>query len=201
MPLSLVLRDLFEPKIVASLLDYAVSREADFRPAKLGVDRVIPAYRKSSVIHDLGPFKETFETRILGLAPMLAEKLRMLRVDNPKLQLELVAHNDGAFYKQHIDTLPGTDFAERKTRLISGVYYFHTMPKAFSGGALRIHSLGIEGSGKARIVDYEPHHNSFVAFPSFAPHEVMPVSCPSQRFEHSRFAMNCWISVKRDPPK
>jgi Rps23 Pro-64 3,4-dihydroxylase Tpa1-like proline 4-hydroxylase len=44
----------------------------------------------------------------------------------------------------------------------------------------------------AAFADIEPGQNRLVAFPSWAPHEVMPISCPSRRFIDSRFAVNCW---------
>ena len=116
-------------------------------------------------------------------------KLRTAPVDAPKLETQLVAHNDGAFYSRHIDTqMIGR---HDHIRVLSGVYYFHAKPKAFTGGALRLYSIG-NGEGRT-FVDIEPEHNSLVVFPSWAPHEVMPVSCPSKRFVDSRFAINCWI--------
>jgi SM-20-related protein len=74
--------------------------------------------------------------------------------------------------------------------VLSGVYYFHAEPKAFTGGALRLYAIGGQGE---RYVDIEPTHNSLLMFPSWAPHEVMPVRCPSRRFVDSRFAINCWV--------
>jgi Rps23 Pro-64 3,4-dihydroxylase Tpa1-like proline 4-hydroxylase len=37
------------------------------------------------------------------------------------------------------------------------------------------------------------------SFPSWAPHEVMPISCPSKRFTDSRFAINYWVYRARTP--
>ena len=83
-----------------------------------------------------------------------------------------------------------------KDRIISAVYYFHCMPKGFSGGDLRLYRLGADplGEGKepGNHVDIEPVRNSMVAFPSWIMHEVRPVSCPSGDFRDYRFAVNCW---------
>jgi Rps23 Pro-64 3,4-dihydroxylase Tpa1-like proline 4-hydroxylase len=73
-------------------------------------------------------------------------------------------------------------------RTVSGVYYFYRQPKAFDGGELRLYAFGEEA-----FVDIEPSENAFVAFPSFAAHEVLPVTCPSGAFEDSRFSVNCWL--------
>jgi asparagine synthetase B (glutamine-hydrolysing) len=56
---------------------------------------------------------------------------------------------------------------------------------------------GIAGATDFDGADIEPIHNSLLMFPSWAPHEVMPVNCPSQRFIDSRFAINCWVHRER----
>ncbi len=106
------------------------------------------------------------------------------------IELELVRHNDGDFYRRHIDTatakIEPTIVAGQ--RMLSMVYYYHAEPKRYEGGALRL--LPIK-PGPA-FVDVLPGQNRLVAFPSWVPHEVMPISCPSGRFADSRFAINCW---------
>jgi len=47
--------------------------------------------------------------------------------------------------------------------------------------------------GSLCVVNIEPGRNGPLMFPSWAPHEVMPVNCPSGRFADSRFAINCWV--------
>ena len=81
-------------------------------------------------------------------------------------------------------------------RAISAVYYFYRLPRSFSGGVLRLHSIGKEGS----FVDIEPMNDRLIFFPPWFPHEVMPVVSPSGSFERSRFAINCWVYAKQLPP-
>jgi SM-20-related protein len=77
-------------------------------------------------------------------------------------------------------------------RVVSAVYYFHRLPKSFSGGALRVYPLaGREKSNT--FVEIEPVNDTLVFFPWWFPHEVLPVVCPSGQFEDSRFAVNCWV--------
>jgi Rps23 Pro-64 3,4-dihydroxylase Tpa1-like proline 4-hydroxylase len=57
---------------------------------------------------------------------------------------------------------------------------------------LRLHRIGSR-AGEEGGADIAPEPNSLVLFPSWAPHEVLLVRCPSGRFEDSRFAINCWI--------
>jgi Rps23 Pro-64 3,4-dihydroxylase Tpa1-like proline 4-hydroxylase len=75
--------------------------------------------------------------------------------------------------------------------MLSAVYYFHRMPKAFSGGCLRLHRIGARPGDIG--MDVTPIDNSLVVFPSWAPHEVLPVRCLSGAFGDSRFAVNCWV--------
>ena len=196
MPPYLVLRDFLDEETVAGLLAHALAHEADFEPTKTGhggEGKIYPDARVSVGTRDLGPFKAILKDKVLGLAPELVAKLRATPVEAAKVELQLVAHNDGAFYKHHIDTLTASD--RESIRVLSGVYYFHASPKAFTGGALRLYAIG--DPGKKTFVDIEPAHNTLLVFPSWAPHEVMPVSCPSKRFVDSRFAINCWVHRER----
>jgi SM-20-related protein len=198
MPPYVVLRDFLDEATVAGLLDHAVARQADFAPTKVGTRAVNPATRISSGTRDLGNFRAILKDKILGLVPKLIVDLRVTPFEPFRLETELVAHGDGAFYKQHIDTRTAHDPETHTIRVLSGVYYFNAEPKAFSGGALRLYAIG--GDDAVDFVDIEPQRNSLLVFPSWAPHEVRPVSCPSGRFIDSRFAINCWVHREKSPP-
>lgn len=167
MPPYVLLRDFLDHEAVAGLLDYALAREPG-RGEAVGVRSEI---RVSVSTRDLGPFRPMLRSKVLGLVPDLVGELQTTPVKSPRLELELVAHNEGAFYKRHIDTQ--TAGARDRIRVLSAVYYFHAAPKAFSGGALRLYAIG---GGNASFVDIEPAPNSLLVFPSWAPHEVMPIS-------------------------
>ena len=191
MPPHLVLRDFLSEDAVAGLFAFALANEAQFEPTKVGpIDqgKVNPKARISTAIREFAPFKQILKDKFRAAAPELTARLRATPIPEPKFELQLVAHNDGAFYRRHIDTQTASD--RKILRILSGVYYFHAMPRAFSGGALRLHPIG--GANDALFTDVEPEHNTLVVFPSWAPHEVMPVACPSRRFADSRFAVNCW---------
>lgn len=189
MPPHLVQRDFLPEETVAGLLDYALLHQADFAPTRLGSNQVNPAVRVSTGVRQLGPYREMLKSRILSIVPALTAELRATPFEAGMLELELVAHGDGAFYKRHIDTQTARYDEIKAIRLLSGVYYFNAEPKAFSGGALRFYAIG----PGVDFVDIAPMRNSLLVFPAWAPHEVMPVSCPSKRFIDSRFAINCWV--------
>ena len=191
LPPFVVLRDFLTAETVRELFEFALARERAFAPTRTGRNEsrnVRPEVRVSLGLRDLGAFRPMLKDKMQAIAPGLVAKLGMTPVDSPRFETELVAHNDGAFYKRHIDTHTASD---RDIRILSAVYYFHAEPKAFTGGALRLYAIG-DPAG-ARFVDIEPEHNTLLVFPSWAPHEVMPISCPSRRFADSRFAINCWV--------
>jgi Rps23 Pro-64 3,4-dihydroxylase Tpa1-like proline 4-hydroxylase len=196
MPPHAVLRDLLDEATAAALVDYARSREGDFRPTGVGTHAIDTSIRVSLGLRDLGAYRRVLETEVLGRLPELVASLGMPPFAASRFETQLVAHGDGAFYKRHVDTQTAGQYERAgEIRVLSGVYYVFARPKAFSGGALRLYAIG--GEAARDFVDIEPEHNAFVAFPSWAPHEVTAVSCPSRRFGDSRFAVNCWAHRRK----
>jgi Rps23 Pro-64 3,4-dihydroxylase Tpa1-like proline 4-hydroxylase len=133
----------------------------------------------------LGGFKTEFKAKVQEILPAMFETLNV-KPFIPMFELELVAHGDGAFFARHRDP------DKNQFRIISVVYYFHALPKIFSGGLLRLHSLA--GSGRdGTFIDISPDYDTLLFFPSMFPHEVLPVELPSGGFLNSRFAINCWL--------
>jgi len=195
-PPYIVLRDFLDEETVAALLDYAISRQSDFTPTRLRSRGVDPSVRISSGLRDLGKFRQVLKSKILDLLPSFLTEMGAPPVEEPKFETELVAHGDGAFYKRHIDLVTGPGYHDsEQIRVLSGVYYFNAEPQGFTGGALRLHAIG--GKEGDNFVDIAPLRNSLLVFLAWAPHEVMPVSCPSKRFIDSRFAINCWVFGKK----
>jgi len=190
MPPCQVRRDLLSPDECRDLLSWALDNEARFGPAALDKGLIDPAIRRSLSLRDLGPFSDLFEGKVRAMVPELIGQLRVTPFTTGEIELELVAHNDGAHFALHGDLYTGGASA-RGDRMLSAVYYFHRVPKAFSGGCLRMHRIGAMPSDMG--VDIAPDQNNLVVFPSWAPHEVLTVHCPSGAFGDSRFAVNCWV--------
>jgi SM-20-related protein len=182
------------------MLAWALGNEARFAPAGVGGAGVSPAVRRSVSLRDLGPLAAVLKGRLKDRAAGFVETLQTAPFAVSYVELELVAHNDGAFYSRHKDTSAGDDQAGHGHRVLSGVYYFHREPKAFSGGCLRLHAIrAMAGDvpGDDGALDVAPDQNTLVVFPSWGPHEVMPVICTSGAFADSRFAVNCWLHLRR----
>jgi Rps23 Pro-64 3,4-dihydroxylase Tpa1-like proline 4-hydroxylase len=151
-------------------------------------------YRKSSILYaTLFPsFYEFLRKKLMATIPSVLTKLNFSPFTVSQIEMQLTAHNDGCFYKIHNDSgSPETD-----TRVISYVYYFHKQPKNFSGGNLRLYATEWNNSyvlNEREFIDIEPHNNSIVFFDSRCKHEILPVSCPSRRFEDGRFTLNGWF--------
>lgn len=184
--------------MVERLLELALTREAAFVPTRVGNGNggmVNPSIRSSLLLRDLGELRLELEARFTAV---LGDAVRLLRLSPIRLhRLELVAHNEGAFYDEHIDTFTSQPDAQ-SDRALTGVYYFHRQPKAFSGGDLRLKAIAPAADGARHFTDIPPGQDMFVLFPSWVPHEVRKVSCPSGAFADSRFALNCWYRSGRE---
>ena len=175
--------------MLARLLNYAETSRDYFATSSVGYGdnkNVDLTRRRSTRLTKLGELENELRH---ALGPysiaVYVQAARHSTVRAYLIELEVVAHSDGAFFARHHDTIPQPNSATQ--RVISAVYYFHKVPKSFTGGVLRLHSIaaiGIEGS----FVDIEPTNDTLIFFPSWFPHEVLPVACPTGRFEDSRFA-------------
>lgn len=89
---------------------------------------------------------------------------------------------------RHVDTFIDPMQGDvRGVRVVSAVYYLHHQPKGFIGGELALYPF--RGDGPPELI--EPRHNRLVAFPSIAPHEVLPVQTGAA--EAARFSINYWL--------
>ncbi|WP_254173499.1 2OG-Fe(II) oxygenase [Planktothrix pseudagardhii] len=154
-------------------------------------------YRKSSILYaTLFPeFYEFLRKKLIATLPSILTQLNLSPFTISQVEMQLTAHNDSCFYKIHNDS----GSPETNTRIISYVYYFYKEPKNFSGGNLRLYATEWQNGyalNEREFIDIEPHNNSIVFFDSRCKHEVMPVSCPSRRFEDGRFTLNGWLRAE-----
>jgi Rps23 Pro-64 3,4-dihydroxylase Tpa1-like proline 4-hydroxylase len=172
-------------------LRFAQSNEDRFEDTQVtrGEEETVDRTRRVSKNLRLGKLEAVVSSQLKDLLPFIFQRLHIKPFTPSKLEVELVVHGDGAFFLRHIDTHTKRD---GRRRIISAVYYFHALPKAFSGGILRLHSAAASGQ-QHTFVDIAPDCDTLVFFPSFFPHEVLAVKCPTGQFMHSRFAINFWI--------
>lgn len=192
----LVMPEFLDEVMVERLLDFTLAHEAEFKQSKIGKGkgRLDDAYRRSSGLKISGALYDELKILFSAALPEAIAALGMTAFHANTCSLQLGSYNDGGHYRTHIDTdIEGDGPASH--RMLTGVYYLHALPKRFAGGELRMHSfVPVEMGGS--YADVPPDRNSFVLFPSWAPHEVRPVACPSGEFAHSRFSINCWFGRK-----
>jgi excisionase family DNA binding protein len=160
-----------------------------------------PTYRKSLVLYDLGDYSTLIKDRLFALLPRVLEAFHHEAFPIADVDVQVTASNDGDFFKVHQDN-SAVEPVDIPLREISYVYYFHSEPKAFTGGQLKLYNSqnGEVQSAKKRIAaTITPRQNTLVLFPSSYDHEVLPVRCPSRKFINSRFTVNGWIIREAAP--
>ncbi len=177
---------------VESLLEFVFNSQSQFYATHVTTGE--DDYRRSAMIPRalFADFADLMEERIQERLPEIFSRLGFSPFSIAEIEAQLTSHNDGHFYKIHNDN----GSAETATRELTYVYYFHGQPQGFSGGQLKIYDTVIrQGQYQAAETNHlvEPRYNSIVFFPSYHLHEVLPVHCPSQRFEDGRFTINGWI--------
>jgi Rps23 Pro-64 3,4-dihydroxylase Tpa1-like proline 4-hydroxylase len=193
-----LLHDWLGREAVEGLLRFAQSNEHRFEDTtvvhKKGewVDR---GRRISKKLQNLGTLESQLRGKLEELLPVMFNRLGSKPFTPSKIEVEFVVHGDGAFFGRHVDTVTHHLDHVGYGRMFSAVYYFNALPKAFSGGVLRLYSLAASAE-QGTFVDIAPDCDTLLFFPSFFPHEVLPVKCPSGQFLDSRFAINFWVHRK-----
>lgn len=179
----------FGDELNQRLYQLAIGKNDHFSRSKTSSSQYYPEWRKSKVIyHDQFEwFKYKIEADIRKRLQQVLVALRVAPFDIASFEVQLTSHNDGEYYKWHTDN----SSPDTASRLITFVYYFHSIPKAFSGGELVIYHRD-----QSHVI--EPVNDSIVFFHSGRRHEVKPVVCPSKLFEHGRFTLNGWVRYR--PP-
>lgn len=194
-PPVIIVDDFVGEAAAEQLLRYAIDREAGFRPSKVALGHValVDESRRVSKVHpEIGPLMPVIEPVIRKTVDEAIPKLGLVNVDSYILETELAWCGDGGFFEMHTDALHRDRLANQ--RVVTMVHYFHRRPKAFTGGRLRLHGLGAHATDC--ISEIEPRFDRAVLFPSWFPHEVLPVRCDSGAFSDGRFAISCWVRRK-----
>ena len=188
------LEDFLDPVRHGDLLRLVTSEQCTFEPAAVSAmgatgseSRVDLDRRISSRLTDIAPVALWLRPLIAELLQSITVRLRIAPFTVSEIELKCNVYGDGSFFKVHSDSL------NIPTRRISFVYYFHQMPKAYSGGALLIYDGDVADPTRYftdHVTRIETLDNSIVFFPSGAYHEVTRVVSPSGRFEDARFTFS-----------
>lgn len=188
-----IIDDFLPGELNRALLNHAIAatRFAPGRVVTRGELKLEPSLRKGMLSEDrLEPFLPQLRAALLDAFPAICDALGIPRFAHPGIEYRLVAHGDGDFFAPHHDVLTGAARADAKgDRVITAVYYFHRLPRNFTGGELMLHPWMSRPA-----VTIEPQNNRLAAFPSLLIHEVKAVNVPGQAFEDSRFSVTFWYT-------
>jgi SM-20-related protein len=185
-----LLENFIDPALQGDLLKFVAAREREFAPADGCGDNTVP--QRALVLHDFPQFAGLFRDRVRSLVPQLTTAFGIGEFPLGEIECRLTAQNDGDYFALHNDN----GAADTRERAISYAFYFHNEPKSYSGGQFRLYNsrLGEAGYECAEAAaEFEPKNNSILFFPSHCHHEVLPVSCPSNRFIDGRFTISGWV--------
>ncbi|MEM6402525.1 MAG: 2OG-Fe(II) oxygenase [Cyanobacteria bacterium P01_D01_bin.116] len=174
------------------VLNTAFNKQSEFKDSRTVTNT--ENYRQSFILpgKDFSEVYYLVKNKLLEEFPSVINQLKHPEFSVSHVEMQMTAHNDGAFYKAHTDA--GSE--KTKTRELTYVYYFYQEPKQFSGGELKIYDTEMQGKKiiqKENSQVIEPRNNSIVFFNSRCKHEVLPISCSSNEFKASRFTLNGWL--------
>jgi len=169
-----------------------VTREArEFEPSTVGgmgangpEPRVDLGVRASFRLPGIAPIAEWLRPLIAACLPSMSARLGVAPFPVEVIELKCTAYGDGHFFRVHSDS------RHHPTRRISFIYYFHRLPKRYSGGALLLYDGDPTDPIRCfldSVTRLDTLDNSIVFFPSGTHHEVTTVVNPSGRLEDARF--------------
>ena len=176
-----------------AVLDFFLSHETEFIPARVGDNQLDTTNRvAASRWTDDFPQKSEWKSALDAVFPEVCEMLK-LPIFSASYDLQFQAHVDGGFHRPH----PDHDI--ENFRKLAFIYYFHTQPKGFEGGELRIYAAAKDGSPWYEPTVFHtipPTDNSVLFFPVEYYHEVLQVTSHKNRtgFDGARLSFGGWIS-------
>jgi Rps23 Pro-64 3,4-dihydroxylase Tpa1-like proline 4-hydroxylase len=175
------------------VLESARAQEGRLEISKIGdgEGQYNPKRRSSWVLFkELDTLLPWFLPRVKEALPTVLPRLQVAPFPIGGVELQMTVHRSGGFYKIHQDT--GKE--QTRDRLLSYVYYFHRLPKRFTGGDLLLYDTDIvDGTYAAAFTRIEALDNSIVFFPSVYCHQVTTVHGETDDFGDSRFTLNGWF--------
>jgi SM-20-related protein len=180
------------------VLDLALAAEDAFQDSGVidehGSDQKDYGFRRSRTLSGspLEAVWPLFERELRSILPHVRRELGLSWFPLGEVERQLTAHEGGGFFAPHVDT--GHPLVA--SRRISCVYHFHSSPRRFTGGELKLYDTWVTDRGSTAAATYTtltPLDNSIVFFPSHAFHEVCPVHRETKAFGDSRFAITIWF--------
>ena len=184
---------------------FADDKEAALKPTAIfaeNLDAAAKASYRSSLSTSAESLRAFMLPRLLQRAEEICARLRFEEFVVDDVEIQYTVSVDGDHYGMHTDSSRSAASGALKSRLLTFVYYFHAMPKAFTGGELRVHDTAyirdtpMAAGSFAEIV---PQPNTAVFFDAALLHEVLTVQPLEGRLtaESGRRTLNGWLHGRR----
>jgi Rps23 Pro-64 3,4-dihydroxylase Tpa1-like proline 4-hydroxylase len=195
-----LLKDFLPKSFHETLLPFVLSVQENLVPALVGTGDYKPETRESLDLPGKCEVKNRFRQYIRETIPKVTARLNVAPFEILDLEVKLRAYLDGHFFRLHMDCPPKIESCAH--RKVSYVYFFHKLPRAYTGGNLLLFDSNLETNQftTSSFTSIVPEDNCIVLFPSVYWHSVVPISCPSKQFADSRFVINGHVSDREYKP-
>jgi Rps23 Pro-64 3,4-dihydroxylase Tpa1-like proline 4-hydroxylase len=180
-----------------ALIPFADATREKFVPSRVGKNAEYkPDVRQTLELNEAWQDGDRF-AGYLRRIPDLFSRLQFAPFPGVISAIRMRAYADSHFFKAHIDTQPGTSIANR---VYNFVYFFHRVPKPYTGGELLLFDTDPEAMTfvSSRFTRVIPEDNAIILFPCAFYHSVLPVKCSTREFTDSRFVINGHVSRVAD---
>jgi hypothetical protein len=190
-----LLRDFLPPEFHDTLLPLVLAApEEDLILSTVGKDEYRPDLRISLTVGGMKATQKAFWGHVAAVLPSLLDRLHVPPFEVGKTEIRTRTYRAGHFFEVHRDN----SIPETADRRVSFVYFFHRVPRRYTGGDLLLIDTSPDLSQPpitnfTRIV---PVDNAIVFFPSPFYHAVVPVACTSEDPGDTRFVINGHIRRK-----
>jgi Rps23 Pro-64 3,4-dihydroxylase Tpa1-like proline 4-hydroxylase len=189
--------DFLPPDEHRQVLEFALAHQDAFRDSgvlsKEGRQRQDYGARKSQTLYsEIESIWNLFDRRLRAMLSHVRKELGIPWFPLGEIERQISVHEGGGFFVPHVDT--GHPMVAN--RRISCVFHFHSTPRRFTGGELKLYDTWLmnqSSTAAASQTTLMPLDNSLVFFPSDAFHEVCPVQRETDHFGDSRFAITIWF--------
>jgi len=164
------------------LFSWCVNNPQPFTPSTVTTNE--QSHRRSRVAYSC-PWVTLVTNKVKSLIPTITKALDLAITEISSIESQVTAHLNGDFFKIHTDK----NDQHCLHRVISYIYYFHSLPKSFEGGELALYS---DREKRDRVL-ITPDNNTLVCFSSTTWHEVLPV-VGGTATKDGRFTVNGWIN-------
>jgi hypothetical protein len=195
------IRNAFPRDVHQALLPLLLSAEDQLGAAMVGDGKYKPETRESLELPN--PLQWDVMKccrRILrNLLPELQPRLNIPPFAIDYLEFNVRVYRTGHYFRTHQDAPEGVPAAARR---LSYVYFFHKMPRSFSGGDLVLFDTDTRANEftASAFTRIAPEDNALVVFPSRYYHCVVPLLCQTDDLINSRFVINGHVCERPAEP-